>query len=30
MRRKDVEDTAIFLSTTTNKKHLKHTRVFDK
>lgn len=30
MRRKAVEDTAIFLSTTTNKKNLKHTRAFDK
>ena len=30
MRRKAVEDTAICFRTTTNKKHLKHTRAFDK
>ncbi len=30
MRRKAVEDTAIRFRTTTNKKHLKHTRAFDK
>lgn len=30
MQRKAVEDTAICFRTTTNKKHLKHTRAFDK
>lgn len=30
MPRKAVEDTAICYRTATNKKHLKHTRAFDK
>lgn len=30
MRRKAVEDTAMCFRTSTNKKHLKHTRAFDK
>lgn len=30
MRRKAVEDTAICFRTKTNKKHLRHTRAFDK